>query len=95
VTPAQLANAIAGGTRNAWRDLWIRLPGERQWKNAAFQRLAQTKLALRTPAECRAASAGAPAAMAEGLKNALALIEKATEHRRGRCDRRTDTLPDL
>jgi hypothetical protein len=32
--------------------------------------------------------------MAEGLRNALALIEKASLHRQGRLDRRTDIPPD-
>jgi len=30
-TPGRLANAIAGSSRNAWRDLWIRRPGECEW----------------------------------------------------------------
>jgi hypothetical protein len=28
VSPAQMVNKIAGGTRNAWRELWILCPGE-------------------------------------------------------------------
>jgi hypothetical protein len=38
VSPAQMANRIAGGTRNAWRDLWILFPGERHWKLASLRR---------------------------------------------------------
>lgn len=34
VTPSTLANTIAGSSRNAWRDLWIRLPGEPEWRLA-------------------------------------------------------------
>ena len=30
-TPGRLANTIAGSSRNAWRDLWIRRPGENEW----------------------------------------------------------------
>lgn len=30
-SPASLANAVAGSSRNAWRDLWIRKPGEKGW----------------------------------------------------------------
>jgi hypothetical protein len=32
--------------------------------------------------------------MAASLKNALALVEKASTHRHGIMTRRTDTLPD-
>ncbi len=95
LSPAQLANTIGGGTRNAWRDLWVRLPGSKQWRTAAFERLEQNRPTSQpTPAFRVADPANAPAAMAEGLKNALALIEKATAHRQGRRDRRTDVLPD-
>ena len=33
-TPAQMANSITGSSRNAWRDLWIRLPGDDGWRLA-------------------------------------------------------------
>jgi hypothetical protein len=38
VSPAQMANKVAGGTRNAWRDLWILCPGEQTWKLASVRR---------------------------------------------------------
>lgn len=95
VTPSQFAALIGGPGRNAWRDLWIRLPGTRQWKKAAYLRLDQNKPAdeqghpyrFETPET-------APAVMATSLKNALALVEKVSEHRRGVLSRRTDSLPD-
>jgi hypothetical protein len=30
-TPATLANTVAGSSRNAWRDLWIKRPGDHEW----------------------------------------------------------------
>ena len=33
-----MANRIAGGTRNAWRDIWLQFPGERHWKPAGLRR---------------------------------------------------------
>jgi hypothetical protein len=30
-SPAALANKIAGSSRNAWRDLWIKKPGMKDW----------------------------------------------------------------
>ncbi len=95
MSPAQLANTIGAGVRNAWRDLWIRFPGSKQWKTAAFQRREQNRHPPQlAPALHASGLASAPNAMAESLRNALALIEKATAHRQGRRDRRTDFLPD-
>jgi len=31
VSPGSLANAITNSSRNAWRDLWIKRPGEKEW----------------------------------------------------------------
>lgn len=30
-SPGRLANAIAGGSRNAWRDLWVKRPNDAEW----------------------------------------------------------------
>ena len=34
ITPGSLANAIGGKNRNAWRDLWIKRPMDKEWKQA-------------------------------------------------------------
>jgi len=39
-------------------------------------------------------STAAPAVMAQSLRNALALVEKAASRRRGKMERRTDIRPD-
>lgn len=31
ISPASLANTIAGSSRNAWRDLWVKRPGDKEW----------------------------------------------------------------
>lgn len=31
ITPGTLANTIAGSSRNAWRDLWIKRPHDGEW----------------------------------------------------------------
>ncbi len=33
-SPGALANRIAGNSRNAWRDLWIKRPEDKEWKLA-------------------------------------------------------------
>lgn len=30
-SPGSLANTVAGSSRNAWRDLWVRRPNDAQW----------------------------------------------------------------
>ncbi|SET06225.1 hypothetical protein SAMN05216412_10314 [Nitrosospira multiformis] len=34
ISPGSLANTIAGTSRNAWRDLWIKRPEDKEWKRA-------------------------------------------------------------
>lgn len=34
ISPGSLANKIAGSSRNAWRDLWIKKPEDKEWKLA-------------------------------------------------------------
>jgi hypothetical protein len=31
ISPSTLANTIAGSSRNAWRDLWVKRPGDADW----------------------------------------------------------------
>ena len=38
VSPNQFATAFAGSVRNAWHDLTLRLPGEKNWKHASVRR---------------------------------------------------------
>jgi hypothetical protein len=38
VSPAQLVNHLAGCTRNAWKHVWLLLPGETRWKLAETMR---------------------------------------------------------
>lgn len=32
ISPGSLANTIASSSRNAWRDLWIKRPDDKEWK---------------------------------------------------------------
>jgi hypothetical protein len=34
VSPAQLVSQLAGCTRNAWKHIWLLLPGETRWQLA-------------------------------------------------------------
>lgn len=43
-TPSSFANTVANNTsRNAWRDIWVLLPGESDWKFANTLRMSATQ----------------------------------------------------
>lgn len=75
VSPRGLTLAIAGEGRNAWRDLWLKLPGERFWKNANRCRLDIERAQKVAPVDPAQHLQAAAAAMSEALKSALALAE--------------------
>ncbi len=98
VSPRGLTLAIAGDGRNAWRDLWLRLPGDRYWKRANHRRRdqeralaaqAQASLAQTpsppSPADSMAAAA---AAMSEALQTSLALVQQCNSKAMPKVDRR-------
>jgi hypothetical protein len=77
VSPRQMAISVAGEGRNAWREVWILLPGERKWYPASRLRrqVAQQEPPKQvSPLEAMNAAA---ACMSETLKTALALVEHA------------------
>ncbi len=43
ISPSTLANTIAGSSRNAWRDLWIKRPGDIEWSLADDLRATDAK----------------------------------------------------
>jgi hypothetical protein len=99
VSPRGMTLAIAGSGRNAWRDLWLKLPTERYWKQASRCRREHERMAA-VPAdhpESHPADNIAAAAMSAALKNMLALLERAgaralPEDRRTHPARRKDDI---
>lgn len=98
VSPRQLTIAIAGDGRNAWRDLSLRLPGEKHFRPACLlRRNLQSKLegqlkagADPAPESPAAAIAAAAAAMSEALRTALALVEHTKAQAMPKYERRVD-----
>jgi hypothetical protein len=99
VSPRQFALMVAGHGRNAWRDVWMRLNGERHWTQASRLKraLEQQPVAL-SPVEAMAAAARA---MSDALQTTLALVEHAhhkaalrPEQRIPKRRRQEDLLPD-
>jgi hypothetical protein len=100
-TPRQLTLAIAGRGRNAWRDLWLLLPGEAHWINAARLRAQQAQQLAAQPTSPAAALTAASRAMSQSLQAAMQLIEHVDhqsttvlERRLPRQRRRHDLLDD-
>jgi hypothetical protein len=94
VSPRGMTVAIAGEGRNAWRDVYLRFPGARYWKQAICCRhederaqAAQRTLA-NTPPSPADSMAAAAAAMSDALHTTLALVQHCTEQSLPRAERR-------
>ena len=88
VSPHQLTQEVAGDGRNAWRDLWIRFPGEKNWACAAQLRARLQKRAATPPPTPVEAMANAAKTMSNALNAALVLIEHVDLQSRNTLERR-------
>ena len=88
MSPHQMAQHIAGNGRNAWRELWVRLPGQRDWSNADRLRSQLNKRAARTPKSPEEAMSAAAKGMSEALTTALTLVEHANHQSQNQLERR-------
>lgn len=100
MSPRQMTLAVSGQGYNAWRALWVLLPGASRWRLASvLRREAEQQGATQlTPLQAMHAAA---ACMSETLKSALALVDHASsqaqpafERRVERRRRASDTLDD-
>ncbi len=91
VSPREFTLAVAGDGRNAWRDLWVRFPGERGWLRAMVLRRRCEQQAQKQPLSPLDAMREAAACMSETLKNALALVDRANQQAVPRFERRLDS----
>jgi hypothetical protein len=88
VSPNQMVQQVTGGGRNAWRELWIRFPGEKTWVNAASLRTRQSKQAATPPLSPADAMAAAAKSMSVALSTALTLVEHASHQAQNTLERR-------
>jgi hypothetical protein len=102
VSPRQFTLAVAGEGRNAWRDVWVRLPGDRSWERAQALRRRIEKRAASEPTSPLQAMERAAACMSDAMKSALVVVEKANglavpryERRQDRLRRMQDVLADV
>jgi hypothetical protein len=87
-SPHRLATKVAGTGRNAWRDLWVRLPGEKNWTCANLLRIRQAKQAAALPASPAEALTTATKTMGDALHAALLLIEHVDHQSKTLMERR-------
>ncbi|MYM85106.1 hypothetical protein GTP44_24570 [Duganella sp. FT50W] len=102
VSPHQMAKQAVGDGRNAWREIWVLLPGHRNWTNAALMRAQLLKQAAKVPPTPAEAMGVAAKAMSEALSTALTLVAHANQQAQNTLERRLpkyrrawDTLEDV
>jgi hypothetical protein len=88
VSPHQMVLQIAGDGRNAWRELWVRLPGQRDWSNADRLRSQLVKRAANAPRSPEEVMSAAAKAMSNALNTALTLVEHANNQSQNQLERR-------
>lgn len=102
VSPHQMAKQAAGDGRNAWREIWVLLPGHKNWANAALMRAQLLKQAAKVPPTPAEAMGVAAKAMSDALSTALTLVAHANHQAQNTLERRLpkyrrawDTLEDV
>jgi hypothetical protein len=88
VSPRGMTLAVAGTGRNAWRDLTLKLPGDRFFRSAMCIRREQERTPAKPPDSPVQTMAAAAAAMSDALKTALALVEHSNAQAMPKYERR-------
>jgi len=88
MSPHQMVLQIAGNGRNAWRELWLRFPGQRDWSNADRLRIQLSKRTASAPKSPEEAMSAAAKAMSDALSTALTLVEHANHQSQNQLERR-------
>ena len=101
VSPRGMTLAIYGEGRNAWRDLWLKLPGERYWKPASRcrreqeqnqtqeqQGQSQSQSQLVSAVNPAQSLAAATVTMSDALRTMLSLMERVSARAIPEEDRR-------
>jgi hypothetical protein len=88
MSPRQFTQAVAGDGRNAWRDLWVRMPTEKSWTRAQLLRRKLEQRAAARPLSPLDAMQQAATCMSDTLKSALALIDQTSKLLLPKAERR-------
>lgn len=88
VSPNQMAIQVAGDGRNAWREIWVLLPGHKQWASAAILRAQLLKQGSKVPPTAAESMTIAAKAMSDALSTALTLVSHANDQAQNTLERR-------
>jgi hypothetical protein len=90
MSPRQMTIAVAGDGRNAWRELWVRLPTDIKWRPASLLRRQGEEQGVPQPVSPLEAMESAAACMTQTLRTALVLVEHAKTQALPKYERRVD-----
>jgi hypothetical protein len=93
VSPRQMTVTVAGKGYNAWRALWVLLPGLARWQQACRLRDKARLRALRPTLSPQEALAAAAECMSDTLRSALSLVEQTKAHVVQPVERRRERQP--
>ena len=88
LSPRQLVLTLCGPGRNAWRELLIRFPGDKQWQRASILRRKQQASENHIPPPPTQVMMEAASAMSEVLRVALAVLDKTSAQAETQRERR-------
>lgn len=101
VSPREFVMAVSSSVRNAWREIMIRFPDQRNWVRAQACRVEQERNNRQLPLSPIASISSAAACMSDALNAARELVEQAgqltgkqIERRLGPHRRNNDRLHD-
>jgi hypothetical protein len=92
MSPRQMTLSVAGKGYNAWRALWVLLPGAMRWRPAAALRREAAREAPQTMSPYEAMNAAADC-MSRTLQTALALVDHAKAQALPAFERRSRAQP--
>jgi hypothetical protein len=93
MTPRQMTVAVAGEGYNAWRTLWVLLPGLTRWQPAWRLRHKAEERARRPTLSPQEALAAAAECMSDTLRSALVLVDQAKSQALQPVERRKERQP--
>lgn len=88
VSPHQMAKQVAGDGRNAWREIWVLMPGQKRWANAGHLRSQLGRQAAAAPSTPEESMKVAAKAMSDALSTALTLVAHANDQAQNTLERR-------
>ena len=88
ISPHQMAKQVAGDGRNAWREIWVLMPGQKRWANTGHLRARLDRQVAAVPSTPAESMKVAAKAMSDALSTALTLVAHANDQAQNTLERR-------